>query len=75
MADGNVVAKSAAYRSAEIKCHQADIEGLTTEQLYALHLCKHEMAAAVHRLYFKVKPEEADPLLMKHLQNLLIKNA
>jgi hypothetical protein len=71
MSDDNVAAMSIGLKSTGIRCHQDEIKGLTSDQLWALHLCKHEMAAAVHRLYPKVAPAKADPLLAKHFLRLI----
>ena len=54
-----------------IRCTDPDVGQLKPDELNALHLCKNEMLAAVHRLYFILDPPHADPILRKYLQKLL----
>ncbi len=56
---------------AHVRCTDPDVGQLKPNELNALHLCKNEMLAAVHRLYFVLDPATADPILKKYLQKLL----
>lgn len=47
----------------DIECMDPVVDGLTPEQLAAVHVMKHEVLAAVHRLYMHVPPPSADHLL------------
>lgn len=58
-------------RGGRMMCGDPDIKGLTEAQLNALHLCKHEMLAAMCRLYTKIKPEVADALIKKYLGKVI----
>lgn len=62
--------KSVAARSALVKCMEPDVRGLTPEQLSALHVCKHEIAASIYRLYLMLPQDKADPILEKYFANL-----
>ena len=59
--------KTVAYRAERrILCAPATIRGLTAEQQSDLHLFKHELLAAVHRLYQRVPPNLADPIIGRY---------
>lgn len=59
--------KTTAHRAdKKILCAPAQTGPLTQEHLTALHLFKHEMLAAAYRLYLKVPPNLADPVLEKY---------
>ena len=56
--------KTTAHRASQkIFCAPAQTGALTQEHLIALHVFKHEMLAAAYRLYQKVPPHLADPIL------------
>jgi len=52
-------------------CMQPDIQGLTPEQLAALHVAKHEVLAALFRLYTKVPEDRADGVVVKFLKDAI----
>lgn len=60
--------KSVAVAGAQIRCMDPDLQQLSVDELNVLHLCKHEIAAAIHRLYMHIDIETADPILRKYLQ-------
>jgi len=43
------------------------IAGLTSEQISALHACKHEILGSLCRLYMTVPQKKADVILKKYL--------
>jgi len=63
--------KSLARRGVRILCGDPDIKNLTQAQLNALHLCKHEVLAAVRKLYPVLKPEKADEILIKYFERMI----
>jgi hypothetical protein len=64
-----------AEKLAKIACTDPDdIAELTPEQLSALHMCKHEVLAAVYRLYMVVPPPAADRLFGQQLSQALDKS-
>jgi hypothetical protein len=71
MTDHKAFTTSLAARGAKLLCMDPDIQGLTPEQLNALHLCKHEMLAAICRCYSVVDPPTADRLIKKYLADAL----
>lgn len=71
MAKHDEFKNSVGAAASKLLCMDAEIEKLTSLQLNALHLCKHEMAAAVHRLYTEVSPKIADPLLKKYFGEIV----
>jgi hypothetical protein len=48
-----------------------EVMALTQAQQAALHVCKHEMLAAVYRLYEKVPVNVADKVLTEHFKEIL----
>jgi hypothetical protein len=60
---------SIAARGVKILC-QNPPNGLTEEQLAALHLCKHEVIAAIYRLYMTVPQHIADAIIAPYFQGL-----
>ncbi len=59
--------KTLAHRAErKIFCAKPEFKNLTAEELSDLHLFKHELLAAVYRLYQRVTPSRADPVLMKY---------
>lgn len=67
---GDGMIKIADILSLEPMCEAPDVEGLTPEQISAVHMFKHEVLAACYRLYLSVPAEMVDPLLAKYLANL-----
>ncbi|MEQ1818325.1 MAG: hypothetical protein ABL871_06910 [Terricaulis sp.] len=63
--------ESVAVNGAQIRCTDPDLSKLTADELNLLHLCKHEICASIHRLYVKVGPRKADPILRKYLQTVV----
>jgi hypothetical protein len=60
--------ESLAAGGATIMCMDPhDIAGLTPEQISAMHMCKHEIMAAMCRLYTLMPQERADQVLSKYL--------
>lgn len=58
-------------RAAEkLLCMDPIIKELSPEQLAALHVMKHEVLAAMHRVYTSVPAEAADKLLESFIQRL-----
>ena len=56
--------KSVASSGIHIECMNPEItETLAPEQLSALHVCKHEIIAALFRLYMHVPQDVADELI------------
>ncbi|MFT3810478.1 MAG: hypothetical protein QM698_11215 [Micropepsaceae bacterium] len=43
------------------------IAGLSAEQISALHVCKHEILAAICRVYTQVPQKKADAVLKQYL--------
>jgi hypothetical protein len=52
-------------------CMDPEVMALTQEQQSALHVCKHEMLAAIYRLYEKVPVQTADDILVKHFNEIV----
>lgn len=52
------------------RCRAPILKDLTPEQLAALHVCKHEIVAAVFRLYMSVPQDTADQILGNYIAPL-----
>jgi hypothetical protein len=59
-------AKTVGELGAKFFCMDPEVMALTQEQQSALHVCKHEILAAIYRLYEKVPVQTADDILVKH---------
>ncbi|HYD74121.1 MAG TPA: hypothetical protein VEF55_13365 [Candidatus Binatia bacterium] len=76
MDDAKAFSASLAGRGARIFCGDPDdFADLDPDELNAVHLCKHEMLAAMHRLYDKVEVKTADKLIRKYLGKVIDENA
>ncbi|WP_143324158.1 hypothetical protein [Caulobacter sp. X] len=69
MADGDF-SKSAAARASKIFCMDPEIQAFPERYKNALHMCKHEILAAVYRLYQVVPQADADKVLDKFFTDL-----
>jgi hypothetical protein len=66
--------ESLAHRGASgPKCRAPIVNELTPEQLAAMHACKHEMLAAVFRLYKDVPQKIADDLVGEFINEFVKK--
>lgn len=63
--------KSVAVSGAKILCMDPDLSKLTVDELNLLHLCKHEILAAIHRLYTKMDIATADPILREYFKKVV----
>jgi len=52
-------------------CMDPEVMALTQQQQAALHVCKHEMLAAVYRLYELVPVKTADDVLVKYFGKIV----
>lgn len=68
MASRDRFSQSLAAGGAQVMCMDPkSIAGLTPEQISALHVCKHEIMAALCRLYMTVPQKKADAVMKKYL--------
>ncbi len=68
MASRERFSQSLAAGGAQVMCMDPkSIAGLTPEQISALHVCKHEIMAALCRLYMSVPQKKADAVMKKYL--------
>ncbi len=68
MASRDKFTQSLAAGGAQIMCMDPkSISGLTAEQISALHACKHEILAAICRVYTQVPQKKADAVLKQYL--------
>ena len=68
MASRDNFSQSLAAGGAKVMCMDPKtISGLTPTQISALHLCKHEILAAVCRVYTQVPQKKADAVLKLYL--------
>jgi hypothetical protein len=63
--------KSVALSGAGIRCTDPDLDKLSVDELNVLHLCKHEIIAAIHRLYIHMDIDTADPFLRKYMEDAI----
>jgi hypothetical protein len=68
MATDKAHTTSLASAFSNIFCTNPVIHGLTPAQLSALHLCKHEILAAVYRLYMVIPENNADAILKEYVK-------
>jgi hypothetical protein len=54
----------------KLLCQDPVVDGLTPEQLAAIHVMKYEMLASINRLYMTVPAEAMDKLLASFLEKL-----
>lgn len=64
------MAASIGARGAKVGCMDPELKFMSGEQIQALHVCKHEILAAIYRLYMVVPEEKADVILGKFFSNL-----
>ena len=62
---------SLARRGVRILCGDPDIQRLTKAQMNALHLCKHQMLAAMRELYVVIPAAKADEIIKKYLARMI----
>jgi len=62
-----------AYRAAgQLRCPAPPTEGLTPEQLFALHRFKHLVLSETYGLYMIVPPDRADPIIKLFFDSLVL---
>ncbi len=68
MATRHSFTQSLAAGGAKVMCMDPkSISGLSAEQISALHACKHEILAALCRVYMQVPQKKADAILKQYL--------
>lgn len=68
MATRDQFTQSLVAGGAKIMCMDPkSLTGLTPAQISALHACKHEILAALCRVYMTVPQKKADPILKQYL--------
>lgn len=66
------MATTMADKAAKLLCMHLTINELTSKELNALHILKHEVIAGIFRLYQELPPKKADPLLDHFFGELLM---
>lgn len=47
-----------------------DPHSLSARELQSLHIMKHEILVAIHKLYEKIDPEKAEPIIRQKILSL-----
>jgi hypothetical protein len=63
--------KTVGFVGTKFFCMDPEVMALTQQQQAALHVCKHEMLAAIYRLYELVPVKTADDILVKHFAEIV----
>ncbi len=71
MADPQSRTAKMAESLVNVMCSYPDLKDLTPEQIAALHVFKHKLLAALHRLYMNVPANLCDPIIDKFLEGII----